>query len=217
MPSNQVRFQPWGGAIEDILLEALREAADSGAPVKIRLFVAYVNRAGVERLEGHLRAALATGGSMTVWCHAVAHPTRQINTAQGVAALQELGATVLLVHAAAREMHMKVFAVEFGDSVFVLIGSANLTASALVSNMEAVAVMRGKRDEPEIAAVLAQIGDVHLALSRDGAPVTRLDGPIFENEEALLLLRDVEHPGYGFGPFESVDQAIKDTPYEDEH
>lgn len=210
-----VHLQPWDGPVGVVLADHLTRLAATQRSIRMRFFVAYVKEGGIRRLREPIRTALSVAGSsLEVWCHAVAHPTRQITTAQGVAALQDLGARVILVHPAGREMHMKCYVLETDREAVIVVGSANLTESALTSNVEAVAVLSGDRDAADIKAALERVDHVDAALRPPDGPVRVLDRPIFQDADALLLLKDLEHPGYGYGPFATEAESLRGTPFE---
>ena len=137
-------------------LDALRDLVS--ASDEAFFAVAYVRRAGVDLIKSEIEEAMSRGAKLRI----LSTVDFGLTEPAAVEALEELGADVRLVQYPDRAYHPKVYMGTAGIRRRAIVGSANLTAAALVNNVEAgveLATSGSERAWNELEAHLSALWD----------------------------------------------------------
>lgn len=146
----RVLSQPWSSRrVGDELLEAIN--ADV---VRISARVSFVKSSGVRYVASAFEAARARGVAVRI----IVGVDGSVTSAAGVRALYNRVDELYLLRDPGHLFHPKTWLFEASDSGLLLIGSPNLTESALWTNYEDMAIV-GLEDPAHIAEVAKQFDD----------------------------------------------------------
>ena len=160
------------GVTEDSHLDAVNYLLSIPNPDRVMLSVAFMNEGGLSLIHETLTPVAE---KTTI----VAGIRNGITSAQGLRRSLETGCSTYAVDTGSRSIlfHPKVYLSRNANEARIIVGSANLTAGGLNSNIEASLMLTMELDDPEDAALLQEL---------EG----KIDGMISEYDQHVLPVSD---------------------------
>ncbi|MGI8610735.1 MAG: hypothetical protein ACR2KH_00430, partial [Sphingomicrobium sp.] len=125
--------QPHGGKVGDLLTSLIQDAT-AGKYNEVVFLTAFAKRAGVARLKTALSSLKSSSSSLT----AIVGVDHNGTSKEAIADLVQLSDKLFIVHSTRPDVtfHPKAYLFKGATSARLLIGSSNLTAGGLFTNME---------------------------------------------------------------------------------
>jgi HKD family nuclease len=164
----EIRHQPFDGALGDTLIERL----DSGNYQKFEFMVAFAKQSGVLRIKPALERFRAAGGLISAFVGIDMDGTSYDALISLLAVCDELFA--VHTESASQTFHSKVWALGATSSLWITVGSNNLTYSGLWRNFESSATETLDLEDPADLARASRLESRFTELRDETSRVSRL-------------------------------------------